>query len=418
MPQLSSGLAEFQENVDPIDILFGSWIKCVQKIAPGGESGSLGGCAWASLDIASLFAGKAIRPIAEALRAVDAAMITGIGIRDALKALKAIEGVDGAAVAAIEREVELYEEIVTSCTRNSFPGDTQVLMADGSHKSIRDMHVGDLVRATDPETGRPSARPVTDTMRHDTRRLVDITVADGVLSSTAGHRLFVKDRGWTLVSALRVGDSLRTPDGTFRIVTAVKDRADLTPREVYDLTVDGVHTFYVSAEGSHSQSVLVHNCVNIIADEDIEGAHTIGEHVNKSDADMAAKALDPNNRRGIATRWDSKDVAAEAVDKAITQWLEHHPDHVTELNTWQNKIAQKLGRGGRFDPRTDLKTIRWEVRDMSGVKLGDKWVRNGTEAVKSTVDTDWVIVQLKYIGKKNAQHPHGKWVVYTSYLEG
>ncbi|WP_443080951.1 ricin-type beta-trefoil lectin domain protein [Streptomyces sp. PTD9-10] len=411
-------IAEFQENVDPIDILFGSWIKCVQKIAPGGESGSLGGCAWASLDIASLFAGKAIRPIAEALRAVDAAMITGIGIRDALKALKAIEGVDGAAVAAIEREVELYEEIVTSCTRNSFPGDTQVLMADGSHKSIRDMHVGDLVRATDPETGRPSARPVTDTMRHDTRRLVDITVADGVLSSTAGHRLFVKDRGWTLVSALRVGDSLRTPDGTFRIVTAVKDRADLTPREVYDLTVDGVHTFYVSTEGSHSQSVLVHNCVNIIADEDIEGAHTIGEHVNKSDADMAAKALDPNNRRGIATRWASKDVAAEAVDKAITQWLEHHPDHVTELNTWQNKIAQKLGRGGRFDPRTDLKTIRWEVRDMSGVKLGDKWVRNGTEAVKSTVDTDWVIVQLKYIGKKNAQHPHGKWVVYTSYLEG
>ena len=89
-----------------------------------------------------------------------------------------------------------------------------------------------------PRIRRPgwrSARPVTDTMRHDTRRLVDITVADGVLSSTAGHRFFVKDRGWTLVSALRVGDSLRTPDGTFRIITAVKDRAGLTPREVYDL---------------------------------------------------------------------------------------------------------------------------------------------------------------------------------------
>ncbi|MFJ5534715.1 hypothetical protein [Streptomyces sp. NPDC093261] len=53
--------------------------------------------------------------------------------------------------------------------------------------------------------------------------LVDITVAGGVLSSTAGHRFFVKHRGWTLVSVLRVGDSLRTPDGTFRTVTAVKD---------------------------------------------------------------------------------------------------------------------------------------------------------------------------------------------------
>ncbi|MFF4358770.1 RICIN domain-containing protein [Streptomyces sp. NPDC001604] len=410
-------IAEWQDGVDPVDILFGSWIKCAQKFTSGFEGGSWGGCAWASLDVASLFAGKIIRPIAEALRAVDAAFVTGVGIRDAFKALKALDGVDAAAVAAIEREVELYEEITTACPRNSFPGDTQVLMADGSHKAIRDIHVGDLVRATDPETGQPSARPVTDTMRHDTRRLVDITVGDGVLSSTAGHRFFVKDHGWTLVSALRVGDSLRTPDGTFRIVTAVKDRTGLTPREVYDLTVDGIHTFYVSTVGAHPQSVLVHNCVNIIADEDIEGAHTLGDHVNKTDAQMAAKALDPNNRRGIATRWASQDVAAEAVDKAITQWLDHHPDHLTELNTWQNKIAQKLGKGGRFDPQTDLKTIRWEVRDMS-VKLGDKWVRNGTEAVKSAVDTDWVIVQLKYIGKKNAEHPHGKWVVYTSYLEG
>ncbi|MFD8733685.1 RICIN domain-containing protein [Streptomyces sp. NPDC059618] len=411
-------MAEWQENIDPVDILFGNWIKCAQKIAPGGAHGSGAGCAWAAVDVASLFAGKIINPIAKALRAVDAAFVTGVGIRDAFKALKALDGVDAVAVAAIEREVELYEEIATSCTRNSFPGSTDVLMADGSHKAIRDIRIGDLVRATDPQTGRLSTRPVTDTMRHETRRLVDITLAGDMISSTRGHRFFAKARGWTPVSALRVGDSLRTPDGTFRIVTALKDRSGLPSREVYDLTVDGVHTFYVSTGGAHPQSVLVHNCVNIIADEDIEGAHTIGDHVNKSDADMAAKALDPRNRQGIATRWASKEVAAEAVDKTITQWLDHHPDHVTDLISWENKNAQKLGRGGRFDPRTDLKSVRWQVRDMSGIKLGDKWVRNGTEAVKSAVDSDWVVVQLKYIGKKNAQHPHGKWVVYTSYLEG
>ncbi|WP_037624085.1 hypothetical protein [Streptomyces aureus] len=65
---------------------------------------------------------------------------------------------------------------------------------------------------------------MTDTMRHDTRQLVDITLADGVISSTRGHRFFAKARGWTPVSALRVGDSLRTPDGTFRIVTALASR--------------------------------------------------------------------------------------------------------------------------------------------------------------------------------------------------
>ncbi|MEV6057872.1 hypothetical protein [Streptomyces sp. NPDC052107] len=46
-----------------------------------------------------------------------------------------------------------------------------------------------------------------------------------------------------------------------------------------------------------------------------------------------------------------------------------------------------------------------------------KWVVRGDQVIKSEVETNWVIVQLKYIGKDRA-HPHGKWVVYTSYLEG
>ncbi|MET7352318.1 polymorphic toxin-type HINT domain-containing protein [Streptomyces avermitilis] len=407
-------IAEWQDGVDPIDILFGSWIKCAQKFTSGFESGSWGGCAWASLDVASLFAGKIIRPIAEALRAVDAAFATGIGVRDAFKALKAIDGIDTAAVAAIEREVELYEDLTTACTRNSFPGETQVLMGDGSHKAIRDIRLGDLVRAT--ETGRPSVRRVTDTLRHDTRRLVDITVADGRLSSTPGHRFFVEGRGWTLVSALHIGDSLRTPDGTFRTVTAVKDRAGLAPQDVFDLTVDGIHTFYVSTEGAHPQSVLVHNCEDIVADEDIEGAHTISEHVNKTDAQMEAKALDPRTTGGVATRWFNTDIARDAVNKAMTQWLEHSPKHLKELTDWETEQAQKMGR----KLPTKLKTIRWQVRDIEtgGKPLGHKWVKTGETAQKSEVTSKWVIVQLKYIGKKVAQHRQGKWVVYTSYLEG
>jgi hypothetical protein len=409
-------IAEWQDGVDPIDILFGSWIKCAQKFTSGFESGSWGGCAWASLDVASLFAGKIIRPIAEALRAVDAAFATGIGVRDAFKALKVIDGIDTAAVAAIEREVELYEDLTTACTRNSFPGETQVLMGDGSHKAIRDIRLGDLVRATDPETGRPSVRRVTDTLRHNTRRLVDITVADGRLSSTPGHRFFVEGRGWTLVSALHMGDSLRTPDGTFRTVTAVKDRAGLTPQDVFDLTVDGIHTFYVSTEGAHPQSVLVHNCEDIVADEDIEGAHTISEHVNKTDAQMEAKALDPRTTGGVATRWFNTDIARDAVNKAMTQWLEHSPKHLKELTDWETEQAQRMGR----KLPTKLKTIRWQVRDIEtgGKPLGHKWVKTGETAQKSEVTSKWVIVQLKYIGKKVAQHRQGKWVVYTSYLEG
>ncbi|MFE9346511.1 RICIN domain-containing protein [Streptomyces olivaceus] len=83
-------IAEYQQGVDPIDILFGSWIRCAQKITPGGGNGSWGGCAWAAVDVASLFAGKILRPIADAVTALDASVKTGLGFADAWKGLRTL----------------------------------------------------------------------------------------------------------------------------------------------------------------------------------------------------------------------------------------------------------------------------------------------------------------------------------------
>ncbi|MER6070802.1 polymorphic toxin-type HINT domain-containing protein [Streptomyces sp. NPDC001817] len=68
-------------------------------------------------------------------------------------------------------------------------------MADGTRKPIRDVRIGDLVLAADPATGRVRPRPVTDTYRHTTRHLVDITTDDGVPTSTTGHRVYVSGHG-------------------------------------------------------------------------------------------------------------------------------------------------------------------------------------------------------------------------------
>ncbi|MFK4109375.1 virulence factor [Streptomyces sp. NPDC002176] len=105
-------IAEYQSNIDPIDILFGSWIKCAQKFAPGGESGSWGGCAWAAVDVASLFAGKALRPIADAVRAADAAARTGIGYLDAYRALRSL-GLSEEAVAGISKVQ--FQRLAAAC---------------------------------------------------------------------------------------------------------------------------------------------------------------------------------------------------------------------------------------------------------------------------------------------------------------
>ncbi|MFE5977742.1 RICIN domain-containing protein [Streptomyces sp. NPDC056460] len=107
-------IAEYQANVDPVDILFGSWIRCAQKIAPGGENGSLGGCGWAALDVVTLFAGKILRPIADAVRAADAAARTGIGVADAYQALRTL-GLSEAVIEGIGARA--LQGLVESCTR-------------------------------------------------------------------------------------------------------------------------------------------------------------------------------------------------------------------------------------------------------------------------------------------------------------
>ncbi|MFF4171803.1 RICIN domain-containing protein [Streptomyces sp. NPDC001744] len=216
--------------------------------------GSATGCAWAA---SNFIPGKAFGKVFEGIRALDAAMKTGTGIRDAFKALQALD-LDPGTLAKLNAMVNAEEALYTACKVNSFPGTTRVLMADGSQRPISRVGVGDLVRATDPATGRVEARRVTDTFVHDTRRLVDVTVAGGgKLSSTAGHKFYVVGRGWTLVSDLNTGDRLRTPDGSVRAVTALLDRPGLAPSTVHDLTVDDLHTFFVVAGVT---PVLVHNC--------------------------------------------------------------------------------------------------------------------------------------------------------------
>jgi hypothetical protein len=212
-------------------------------------------CAWS---LATYFPlDKPLAALADAVKAVNASMRSGIGVADALKALRALD-IDAEALAGIERSARLSEEFRTACQVNSFPGTTEVLMADGSHRPLSQVAVGDLVRSMDPATGRLQTQQVTDTFRHDTQRLVDITVAGGGrLASTAGHRFYVVDRGWTLASDLHVGDRLRTPDGSVRPVTDLLDRPGLSPRTVYDLTVGDLHTFFVFAG---SAPLLVHNC--------------------------------------------------------------------------------------------------------------------------------------------------------------
>jgi hypothetical protein len=162
--------------------------------------------------------------------------------------------------------------VAAACTANSFVAGTAVLLADGTHKRIEDVQPGDRVVATDPTTGRTQARPVADVIvGHGQKQLVEITLtapaagggraawggrAAGKLTATEGHPFWAADlHRWVDAKDLRPGNLLRTSAGTYVQVGAVKRFAQVLT--VYNLTVDGIHTYHVAAG---TADVLVHNC--------------------------------------------------------------------------------------------------------------------------------------------------------------
>ncbi|MGW1915702.1 ricin-type beta-trefoil lectin domain protein [Streptomyces sp. NPDC002076] len=129
---------DFNSGIDPVEVLLGDFIGCGEKLT--GNGGSWGDCAWATFDIASLFQGKAIKAITDAIKAVDASLRTGIEIEDAFRALKTLDKVNPATLADIGRTVEAYEkdiqvaceEVVLSGLRSGSTASTRARIAAAS----------------------------------------------------------------------------------------------------------------------------------------------------------------------------------------------------------------------------------------------------------------------------------------------
>jgi RHS repeat-associated protein len=176
----------------------------------------------------------------------------------------ATEGEDAAAAG----EGSTPEEGATgpSCPTHSFDPHTQVLMADRSRKAIQDIRIGDQVATADlastgPVTGGVQSAAVTMLHINQDEALTDVTVAAGdgrtdTIHTTQHHPFWDStDGSWTEAGGLRPGDELRTSDGGTERVVGVRNFTG--NRQMRDLTLATIHTYYVIAAGV---GVLVHNC--------------------------------------------------------------------------------------------------------------------------------------------------------------
>lgn len=90
-------------------------------------------------------------------------------------------------------------------------------------------------------------------VHHDT--LVDLEIAGAIVTTTEDHPFWNEtDRRWERADALDPGDFVLSDDG--EVLTVGRWGSDVRSATAYNLTVDGVHTYFVSAGAN---PVLVHN---------------------------------------------------------------------------------------------------------------------------------------------------------------
>lgn len=191
------------------------------------------------------------------------------------------------------------ERTAADCAKpHSFPTGTHVLLANGTTRPIEDIRIGDFVTASDPRTGHTAARPVTNTFTtNGDKNFTQITVSTKqgttTITATDNHPLWLSNgQRWKDAGNLKAGDQLRTPNGASAVVTEVRNQQ--ASHRTHDLTVDGLHTYYVLAGAA---PVLVHNSNGCIyasvayQDWGTKGAHI---HIGKNEV-----RIFPNSRGGI-----------------------------------------------------------------------------------------------------------------------
>lgn len=184
--------------------------------------------------------------------------LLGRAVKGARAAARGAElvGREGEAATHVEesalREERTMDEVVETCPL-SFDGATEVMTNNGL-RPIAELQTGDEVWAYNEETGEHKLYPVRMTFKRIAGAMVLLRVGSDTLQATPEHPFFVKGKGWVEAQFIRENDALVKPGRATEKVQWTQTILD--ERMVYNISVVGAHTFYVSTDSLLSHNVL------------------------------------------------------------------------------------------------------------------------------------------------------------------
>ena len=154
-----------------------------------------------------------------------------------------------------------------------FVAGTAILTSSG-YVAIENIRAGDMVWASDPETGETELKPVVQTFRNETTELVHVTVNGEEIICTKEHPFYSPVKGWTAACRLRAGDILVLVNGEYVVVEQVQHELLESPVATYNFEVQDFHTYYVG-----ESAVLVHNLCKGVGNKGWENDATWRQNV-------------------------------------------------------------------------------------------------------------------------------------------
>ncbi|GGW47395.1 polymorphic toxin-type HINT domain-containing protein [Streptomyces griseoloalbus] len=279
--------------------------------------------------------------------------------------LRANTWIDARALAKVEAQKlanqAKTEQDAAACAKpHSFPSGTRVLLADGTTRAIEDIRIGDRIAASDPHLGLTATRPVTNTFTTEgdkdfTRLTVTTDHGPATITATDRHPFWLEaDQRWKDAGDLRVGDELRTPNGAGVAVTEVRDQQ--SPQRTYDLTVNGLHTYYVLAGDT---PVLVHN----------SGDKCNLNNLTRAQADNIATFLGYTKTKKLSAGktpiWENKKAGSGQPTFITFDRTGHHKEAVFKGSNDKNPFqsTKDSARDGTYGldigPNGELRGLKW-----------------------------------------------------------